>query len=121
MTAFCGSPLPRSVKNTALWSDPPRYCRKGKVPSTTWPSHFFNASVMWHLRLTAQFFSGLGASIGTTPWKGIWLDVPYYQDCLLFQLTLRPVVFFDSNQILWQGSQDSIPANGETRRVLRPL
>ena len=36
----------------------------------------------------------------------------YYQYCLPFQLPLRPVVFFDSNQILWQRSQDSIPGNG---------
>src|SRR3984957_1280296 len=65
--------------------------------------------------------SGLGASFATTSWQGIRLDAPYYQLCLPFQLTLRPVVFFDSNQILWQRSQDSIPANGETSRVLRPL
>ena len=45
----------------------------------------------------------------------------YYQYCLPFQLVVRPVVFFDSNQILWQRSQDSIPLDWETSRVLRPL
>jgi hypothetical protein len=65
--------------------------------------------------------SGLGASFGTSPWKGIGWMPPYYQYCLPFQLTVRPVVFFDSNQVLWQRPQDSIPANRETSRVLRPL
>lgn len=53
--------------------------------------------------------------------KGSGWIPQYYQYCLPFQLTVRPVVFFDSNQILWLRSQDSIPGVWETSRVLRPL
>src|SRR5580698_7849052 len=56
MAAFCGPPSLYSVKKTALCSEPPRYCRKGKIPSTIWPSHCFEASVILHPRLTAELF-----------------------------------------------------------------
>src|SRR5271166_4979140 len=51
MTALClceslpgGSGPPRSVRKTALWSEPPSHWRRGNFSSTKRPSQFFQSS-----------------------------------------------------------------------------
>src|SRR5579863_8992959 len=42
LTSFCAR---HSVRNTTLWFDRPKKRRRGKMPLTTWLSHFVQISV----------------------------------------------------------------------------
>src|SRR5271156_2624872 len=58
IATFCDCPG-RSVRKTALWSEPPSHCRSGNFPSTR-PSHFFQSSGLLIEPLSAKTFYAIG-------------------------------------------------------------
>src|SRR5690348_3510027 len=66
IAAFRGSPCGRSVRNTALWFEPPRYCSNANLPPTTWPSKCLQGCVidLFGISGCASEFSEMRAGVG---------------------------------------------------------